>query len=141
MFDNHTQPAINPRSRAEMSLFGRTGIVFALLCHVMGSTMRRHFIYPVVALPLFATALVGASLAADPTVRTPAPATPHKTAVAAPAAEPKPAAAPDAAKDAGSAEDTVAKDAKDAKSAKNGKKEKKPVVLAKTLFGVVKTPA
>jgi penicillin-insensitive murein endopeptidase len=114
--------------------------------------MRRHFICPVVALPLFAIALVGASLAADPAAKAPAHAAAHKTAVPAPPADPKASApAPDAAKDAADTKDAAdskdaadgkdAKDSKDGKSAKNGKKEKKPVVLAKTLFGVVKTPA
>src|SRR5262245_50616186 len=111
----------------------------------MGSTMRRHFIYPVVALPLFAIAYVGASLAADPTAKAPVAAAAHKKAIPAPAADAKPAAPASDAKEAADSKDAAdgkdAKDSKDGKSAKNGKKEKKPVVLAKTLFGVVKTPA
>jgi len=95
---------------------------------------------------LFAIALAGASLAADPAAKAPAAIAAHKAASPAPVAETKVAApAPEAGKGAGDAKDTSdakdAKDGKDGKSAKNGKKEKKPVVLAKTLFGVVKTPA
>ncbi len=116
--------------------------------------MRRQFIFPIVALPLFVVALAGATLAADPAVKAPAPVPAHNDA--APDAKPAPVAkaAPDAAKDAQDASDAKdtgdakaavdakdAGDAKDGKSAKNGKKEKKPVVLAKTLFGAVKTPS
>ena len=115
----------------------------------MGSTMRRQFVYPIVALPLFAVAVAGATFAADPAktpAAVPAPVPAQNAAAATPAPVTTPA--PDAndaknasaAKDAGDAKDKT--DAKaDSKSAKNGKKEKKPVVLAKTLFGAVKTPS
>jgi penicillin-insensitive murein DD-endopeptidase len=121
--------------------------------------MRRQFLYPIVALPLLAVAVAGAALAADPAVKAPAPVPAQKDAAPAPAPAPDAKPAPDAAKDAKGASDAKdtgdAKDAantkdvdakdkadaKDSKTAKNGKKEKKPVVLAKTLFGVVKTPS
>lgn len=104
--------------------------------------MRLQFVYPVAALPLFAIALTGAAIAADPAAKAPVPVAAHKDTTPVPADAKAAAPAPEAAKDAGDSKDTTdAKDAKDGKSAKNGKKEKKPVVLAKTLFGAVKTPA
>ena len=117
--------------------------------------MRRHFICPIAALPFLAVAIAGATQATEPATKAPVPVPVHKDAAPAPEAKADTAdakTAPDAkdakdasaAKDAGDAKDkTDSKtDAKaDSKTAKNGKKEKKPVVLAKTLFGAVTTPA
>lgn len=111
----------------------------------------RKFYYPIAALPFLAVAIAGATQATEPATKAPVPG--HAQKDAAPASEGKAdtadakttadAQAASAAKDAGDAKDkTDAKDTKaDPKSAKNGKKEKKPVVLAKTLFGAVKTPS
>ncbi len=104
--------------------------------------MRRQFLYPIVALPLLAVAVAGATFAADPAVKAPASVPAQKAAAPVPAPAPDAKPAPEAAKDAKDAADAKDKaDAKDSKTAKNGKKEKKPVVLAKTLFGVVKEPS
>ena len=111
----------------------------------------RKFYYPIAALPFLAVAIAGATQATEPATKVPVPVPAQMDAAPAPEAKADTAdanTAPDAkdasaAKDAGDAKDkTDAKDSKgDPKSAKNGKKEKKPVVLAKTLFGAVKTPS
>ncbi len=119
----------------------------------------RQFIYPIAALPFLAVAITGAAQATEPAVKAPPPVPAHKDAAPAPQAKADTQAVPDAkgapaATDAGDAKtipdakdkadpkaDAKADSKTDSKSAKNGKKEKKPVVLAKTLFGAATTSA